>query len=626
MSPPTTGLGLFAVSFGAASAAALLLTPIIRSVAWRAGFVASPTSDRWHSRTVAMLGGVPIWLATLLVVAGVHGFTRETALVAAASALLFTLGLVDDVWRLKPATKLSAQIVVACGVIAFGYELHWSESPVLNALTTIIWIVGITNAFNLLDNMDGLCAGVSVIAALAFCGSATAPDTAAFVYAAAVGGATLGFLRFNINPASVFLGDCGSLFLGSTFALLAISKPPSQQTGLVSTLFVPVLILLLPIFDTTFVTVSRKLSARAASRGGRDHTSHRLVAMGFSERQATLFLYAFAAIGGVVAVGLARANVESLGIGFLLLLGLILLAIQLAKVRVYDGDDFALLRDRAFTPLLIEVSYKRRIFEVLLDTCLISIAYYLAYALRFAEDFRPLHYNLFVTSLPIVIACQLTAFYAAGVYRGVWHYITISDLIEHVRGVVGGAGLMVLVLVYLYRFKGFSRSVFIINALLIGTFAIGSRLSFRWFRELARRHRPTGRRALICGAGDGGALLVRELRNNPEHQCVPIGFLDDDRTKRNRHIMGLRVLGRIDEIERIIAKHKPTLIIVSTEKLRPAAWTTLQTACQRTGTPLSQMQFRLTDLPFGFAGVEGLGVGRVRSSSDPAGGTIVSIK
>lgn len=348
--------------------------------------------------------------------------------------------------------------------------------------------------------------------------------------------------------------------------------------------------------------------------------------MGFSERQATLFLYAFAAVGGVVAVGLARANVESLGIGFLLLLGLILLAIQLAKVRVYDGDDFALLRDRAFTPLLIEVTYKRRIFEVLLDTSLISIAYYLAYALRFAEDFRPLHYNLFVSSLPIVIACQLTAFFAAGVYRGVWRYITVSDLFAHVRGVVGGAGLMVLVLVYLYRFKGFSRSVFIINALLIGTLAIGSRLSFRWFGEFARRHRPSGRRALICGAGDGGALLVRELRNNPEHACVPIGFLDDDNTKRNRHIMGLRVLGSIDEVERIIAKHKPTLVIVSTEKLRPAAWTTLHTVCQRTGTPVSQMQFRLTDLPFGLIGFEGSGMGRVRRSPDSAGGAIVSIK
>jgi UDP-GlcNAc:undecaprenyl-phosphate GlcNAc-1-phosphate transferase len=597
MSFPSTGLGMFALSFGIALAAALVLTPVVRRIAWIAGFVAHPSTDRWHSRTVAMLGGVPIWLASLGAVGAVYGFSRETIMVAAASSLLFVLGLVDDVLKLKPTTKLSAQIIVACGVIVCGYHLQWTDSPVLNALITIFWITGITNAFNLLDNMDGLCAGVSVIAAVAFCGSIGAADEASFVYAAAIAGATLGFLRFNFNPASVFLGDCGSLFLGSTFALLAITKAPSGQTGLVSTLIVPVLILLLPIFDTTFVTVSRKLSARAASRGGRDHTSHRLVALGFSERQASLMLYGLAAVGGAVAVGLTRANVESFGVGSLLLVGLVLLAIQLARVRVYDGDDFTLLRHAAFTPLLIEVTYKRRIFEVLLDTCLISTAYYLAYALRFAEDFRPLFYGLFATSLPIVIACQLAAFFAAGVYRGVWRYITISDLFTYVRGVLFGAGLMVLSLVYLYRFKGYSRSLFIINAMLVMLLTIGSRLSFRWFGELARRHRPTGGRALICGAGDGGALLVRELRNNPDHECLPIGFLDDDITKRRRNIMGLPVLGSIAEVERIIAKHRPSLIIVSTGKLSPPALMTLRTACQRTGTTLMQMQFRVTDVP-----------------------------
>jgi UDP-GlcNAc:undecaprenyl-phosphate GlcNAc-1-phosphate transferase len=288
--------------------------------------------------------------------------------------------------------------------------------------------------------------------------------------------------------------------------------------------------------------------------------------------------------------------VESLALGFLLLVGLVLLAIQLARVGVYNGDDFTLLRDRAFTPLLIEVTYKRRIFEVLLDTCLISIAYYLAYALRFAEDFRPLYYDLFAVSLPIVIACQLAGFFMAGVYRGVWRYITLSDLFTYLRGVLFGAGMMVLVVLYLYRFERYSRSVFIINAMLVGLLTIGSRLLVRWLGELAGRHRPSGRRALICGAGDGGALLVRELRNNPRYQCVPMGFLDDDITKRHRSIMGLRVLGGIDEAERLIRAHSPTLVIVSTEKLRPGASLTLQIACQRTGTTLMQMQFRVTEV------------------------------
>ena len=287
---------------------------------------------------------------------------------------------------------------------------------------TIVWIAGITNAFNLLDNMDGLCAGVAVIAAVAFCASIGTADRGALVYTAALAGATLGFLRYNFDPASVFLGDCGSLLLGSTFALLAVSKAPSGQTGLISTLIVPVLILLLPI--STRPSSRSPGSCRRGRLAGRTGSHlHRLVALGFSERQASLLLYCLAGAGGAVAVGLKKANVESLGIACLLLVGLVLLAIQLGRVRVYDGDDFAWLRSRAFTPLLTRMTHTRRIFEVALDTCLISIAYYLAYALRFAEEFRHLYYGLFVVSLPIVIACQLAGFFIAGVYRGVWRYI-----------------------------------------------------------------------------------------------------------------------------------------------------------------------------------------------------------
>jgi len=593
------GLGTFAITASLALALSLVVTPLTRRLAWRLGFVAQPAADRWHRRTVAMLGGVPVWLATLATVLLMGGQSPETAMVAIGASALFALGLVDDIVPLKPSTKLSAEIVIACVVIAFGYQLHWTGSPLIDALVTIVWIVGITNAFNLLDNMDGLCAGVAVIAAVAFSASIGMADRSALVYTAALAGATLGFLRYNFNPASVFLGDCGSLLLGSTFALLALSKESSGQTGLISTLIVPVLILLLPIFDTTFVTISRKLSARAASQGGRDHTSHRLVALGFSERQASLLLYGLAGAGGAVAVGLKEANAESLGIACLLLVGIVLLAIQLARVRVYDGDDFGWLRGRPFTPLLTRMTHKRRIFEVALDTCLISIAYYLSYALRFPEEFRSLYYGLFGASLPIVIACQLAGFFIAGVYRGVWRYITITDLVVYLRGVViGGAGI-VLMMVYVYRFEHYSRSVFMINAMLVGLLVVGSRLSFRWVADLAGRRRGTGRRALICGAGDGGAMLLREIRNNPQHECVAVGFLDDDPSKRHRSIMGVPVVGSISEIERFIAKHSPDVVIVSTAKLPPSKFAALQFACARAGVELRQMEFRIVDVTAG---------------------------
>jgi UDP-GlcNAc:undecaprenyl-phosphate/decaprenyl-phosphate GlcNAc-1-phosphate transferase len=600
MSRVPVGLWLFAVPFAAALATSLVLTPIAREFARRAGIVARPAADRWHRREIPLLGGLPIMAATLLVVSA-FGFSRDTVMVATVGSVLFGLGLVDDLTHLKPASKLSVELILACAAVALGYRLRWTDTAALNSLVTVVWIVGITNAFNLLDNMDGLCAGISVIAALALCGSAGALDRQSFIYAAALAGATLGFLRFNFNPASMFLGDCGSLFLGSTFALLALSDAPRGQRGLLSTLIVPVLILLLPIFDTTFVTISRKLSGRAASLGGRDHTSHRLVALGFSERQASLLLYALAATGGMVAAGLTHSNVESVGFGFLLILGLVLLAIQLANVRVYSGDALAGLRGAGFTPLFVEITHKRRIFEVLLDACLISVAYYFAYVLRFADDFGLRYHDLFVTSLPIAIACQIAGLFVGGVYRGVWRYVSVGDLAVYLRGILFGSGIMVLALVYLFRFERYSRGVFMINALLVGCLVIGSRLSFRWFGEQAGRSRSSGRRALICGAGDGGALLLRELRNNPRHDCVPIGFIDDEVTKRHRSVMGVPVLGTLDDIERVLTKYAPDLVIVSTEKIDGPAVAKLSLACTQAGTTLKRMQFRLTDVDVGMS-------------------------
>jgi UDP-GlcNAc:undecaprenyl-phosphate GlcNAc-1-phosphate transferase len=595
MSWASNGIWTFALPFAGALLLSLVVTPLVRRIALRFGVVATPAADRWHRRTVPLLGGFAVLIPTLLTVV-VFGVSEVTAMVAGASTLVFTLGLIDDLASLKPATKLSVELILACGVVALGYKLRWTGSPAVNSLITIVWIVGLTNAFNLLDNMDGLCAGISAIAAVSLCSSGTNLGHYGVVYAAALAGAAVGFLRYNFQPATIFLGDCGSLFLGSTFALLTLSDAPKGQRGLISTLVVPVLILMLPIFDTTFVTISRKLSGRAASQGGRDHTSHRLVALGFTERHATIFLYTLAGAGGLVAAGLARSNVESFGLGGLLLVSLALLAIQLAKVRVYTEDELGRLPARALTPLLVEVTYKRRIFEVILDVCLISVAYYLAWVLRFTDNFRPVYHDLFVVSLPIAIASQIAGLFIGGVYKGVWRYITVGDLLVYLRGVLAGSAIMVITLVYTFRFTHYSRSVFIINAMLVGGLVVGSRLSFRWLGDTAARSRSTGLRALICGAGDGGALLVRELRNNLSYQCVPIGFLDDDSTKQHRSVMGLPVLGTTDDIDRVLERQAPDVVIVSSEKFQLSTLARLQVACLHAGTPLKQMQFRLTDV------------------------------
>jgi UDP-GlcNAc:undecaprenyl-phosphate/decaprenyl-phosphate GlcNAc-1-phosphate transferase len=578
---------------GAAALVAVIGTLIMRDVAQRAGAVAPPRADRWGADAIPLLGGVALLCATFGVTFLLTPFSGAVSLIplAVAGAGAFLIGLIDDLVPIKPASKLTGQIAVGCGVVALGLNVPWTGSSAIDALITLAWFVAITNAFNLLDNMDGLCAGVAAIAAVAVCARVADPGAPAFIFAASLAGASLGFLLFNFRPASIFMGDSGSLFLGASLAVLSL-EPRAPDMRMPAALVAPVLLVLIPIFDTLFVILSRELSAKRVATGGRDHTSHRLVALGLSERQAVLLFYTVAAAGGTAAVALERARPREAGavIGLLIVV-LVLLAVHLGRVRIY-GDDFAALKDKAFTPLLMEMTYKRRVFEVLLDLVLVAVAYYGAYIIRFDDQF-PDQYNLFVTSLPVVIACQLVSFFVAGVYRGVWHYFTGSDVLTYVKGVALGTVSSILALLYLYRFVGYSRTVFIVDAMALVILLTASRYSFRLVGDLSNKRRPGTYRVAIYGAGEGGVMLVRELRRNPRYEYVVVGFIDDDNSKAGKRLAGLPVFGGVDRLPRLIAERALDLVIISTDKLEPARLARLQQICFESGTGLLQFDFRL---------------------------------
>lgn len=583
------------ITAAVAAAAVAASIPAVKRLAAATGTVAQPKQDRWHTRPVPLLGGLALAIgvaATLLV----NGLPPRSMLPAnVVIAGMFLLGLVDDVVKLKPVSKLVGQIVVACAFPLLGGSPGWTGSGILNGVLEIAWIVTITNAVNLLDNMDGLCAGIAAIASLGCWIEFAGASPALAALSAALFGAALGFLLFNFRPASIFMGDAGSLLLGSALAVLALSGSRHLGTGLVSALAVPVCLLLIPLFDTAFVTLSRILSTRSASQGGRDHTSHRLVAMGFSERQAVLFLWALAAAGGGVAI--VSHSIGAFGtalIAPLLIVALVLLGIWLARVSVYDGDDFSLLINRAYTPLLVDVTYRRRLFEILLDLVLVTFAYCAAYVIRFDRD-TPTYYPLIQQSLPIVIGCQLVAFLSMGLYRGTWRYIGLGDLTTFAKGIVLGVLGSVMALVYLYRFAGYSRGVFVIDLMLLGLLVPGSRLSFRILGDAAGRRRRSGVATLIYGAGDAGAILVTELRNNSRHGLTPIGFVDDDRSKRGKRVLRLPVFGSGDDLAAIIGREGAEAIVVSTARLEPGRLAAIESICHASGTRLLRLRFGIEE-------------------------------
>jgi UDP-GlcNAc:undecaprenyl-phosphate GlcNAc-1-phosphate transferase len=585
---------LLAVLFGAGVSAALV--PVCRILAFRLNCVARPSTDRWHKRATPFLGGVAI-VATVVAGALVFGVRGNAAELLLAGGLIFIVGIADDLLNLKPSTKLIAEIAVASMLVFLGFRLQWTASLTLDLLLTMTWIVGVTNAFNLLDNMDGLCGGVALITGISLLASAPVA-TPENMIVALMCGALGGFLLYNFNPASIFMGDSGSLFLGLMLASLALDSGQGQHTsGLFSVILAPVVMLLIPIFDTTLVTVLRVISGRSASQGGRDHSSHRLVAVGLSERWAVGVLWILAALAGVIGHALVRdSGAWSLPVAALFVLAMLIFAVYLSHVRVYQGTDRLLLRSGKLTPFVVDFMYKRRVAEVMLDACLVSVSYYSAYRLRFDGETIQIYFWNFLQSLPIVLAVQMIAFFVVGVYRGVWRLFGLMDAVVVAKGVVAGTVFVELILLYLFRFQNYSRGVFIIHAALLMLVVTGSRASFRLISEFVRRRRHTGERLLIYGAGHTGSLAVRELMSNQTSSYRMLGFIDDDETKRGIRVEGYPVLSGYTGLVSLIEGGAVDRVIISARSIQGSQVQELEALCAMHGVALSRLSFHLENL------------------------------
>jgi len=279
--------------------AAVGLTPIVRWIARRVGWVAIPEADKWHDTPTTLLGGIAIFVGGTAILTLSGGLSAFPAQVWGGAGLLFVAGLVDDLWGLGPGAKLAAQMGSAALVLSAGLLFVPSAPVWVAGPLTVIWVLGLTNALNLLDAMDGVAASVTVLAAVFFAVVAGMQGLWGQAVAATVlVGATAGFLVFNVAPAHIFMGDCGSLVVGYVLAVLGLGI---QGDG-VSAALVPVLILVVPIFDTTFVSVTRILRRHPVTHGGTDHTMHRLVRLGWSERQVPVVLCGGGLLGGGIGL------------------------------------------------------------------------------------------------------------------------------------------------------------------------------------------------------------------------------------------------------------------------------------------------------------------------------------
>ncbi|HZO62550.1 MAG TPA: hypothetical protein VFB35_06165 [Gaiellaceae bacterium] len=593
------------------AAAAAVALPVAAFVTWSLlhsplarRLVARPTGERWSEHVTPTFGGVGIFLGLAagigasIAAGGVHAH-EELLGVLGGAALLFAAGLADDVLALPAVVKLAAQFGAAAIVLATGLSVQVISSDVLGWIVGLLWLVGMTNAFNLLDNMDGLAGTLALIAAVFFAIDALTvhEERLLVVLSLSLGLACLGFLLFNFRPgrpALVFMGDSGSQVLGFTLGALGLATSWKVAETTVATLVLPILVLAVPILDTALVTAVRMRERRPIHQGGKDHTSHRLVRGGLSEQKTVVLLAAIAA--GLGATALAYSVLGDYRITLVGVLVTFALLVQFAGflVDLERGSTAEAEVVPGGWMLRTVVLHRRRLLEVLLDFVLITACFTAAYFLIVHGSGTSYQRHVFTVALPAVLVARYVAFIVLGLYQGIWRFAGSREASSIVFGVTVSELAAVGVVAATTPLGTFPLSVFLLDALLcvpvVGASRFGERALFRARSTLRERD---ARRTLIVGAGRSGRSLLRELRETPGERVV--GFVDDDPRLHRRRLLGVPVRGGTLDIERILASASPDAVLVTIPQAPADRLDAVVRACAAAGVPCRFVR-RETDL------------------------------
>ena len=550
---------------GASLLLGALLTPLVRGAALAGGLVRGAQADRWHKRPTPAIGGVAIFVAFGLTLGGAvvldPGILGSGLAARAPHALLpfepwegllvaatlgFLIGLVDDLRPMAPMVKLVAQVVAASVLLLSGIGVWLTGVYVVDAAISLFWFIGVTNAVNLLDNMDGLAGGTAAIAAV-YLGVLYFMEGqfGLVLVALAVVGGLLGFLAHNYPPARIFMGDSGSIFLGLLLSGLALAPVEGLSRSLLAVLAAPALVLAIPILDTTLVTVGRVLEGRPISQGGTDHASHRLVSLGVSEERAVWILWALAAAGGGAGILLRTAArpVAAL-LGGLLLVGLIVVGAFLVRVRfdaVRSAGGETRLQER-----ILALHDRYPVGLLLADALIFGLAYYAAYLLRWDGPALGVELDYFQRTVGVVVVGKLLAFTILGLY-GPSGVVRSRVPLWRVMEANGLGTVLVLAGLLLTERVGLSRGVVGLDLLLCVFLTLGVRASFRVMTRAARNWSITGTPTILVGRESELDLALRILaarrRTGEDADLRPVALADADFPALRSRVGGLRMYG-----------------------------------------------------------------------------------
>ncbi len=508
-----------------------------------------PNKRSSHRVPKPRLGGVAIVTAFYATVATLYALgydpfptNRLAAGFLAGGGLLALMGIVDDLHHLNALLKLLLQVAAASAVVASGGVLSELRLPLIGLLelgwisvpVTVLWIVAIINFYNFIDGLDGLAAGVGMIAALflVLIGTFTVSSSLTMIYLV-LAGSCLGFLRYNFPPARIFMGDTGSTFIGYSFAVLAVIG-----SGAGVPVFVTVLLLAGVVGDAALTLIKRVIARERIFVPHRTHYYQRLTSVGFSHKQITLLEYLVTVLLGVSALFVFRG--ETLFVTVFSGLCIVFFLWALLKIRSLERGGSLFPRWRT-----IAIAFSDLIF--------IAASYLLSYYLRLNFQPREAEVSVMLLSLPIVLVIRTALFYRYGLYRGVWRYTTFDDVVRIVKAVSIGSLVMIVSFTLLFRFSAFPRSVFIIDWFILTVFIGGSRIATRWFHELPAHEELSGKRVAIGGTGHAAEVILHTIKR--AGGLVPVGYLDDRTGMTGKIIHGLEVLGPYRDIERLVDRH-----------------------------------------------------------------------
>ena len=622
---------LYAISFILPLLLCLFWTPLVIRFAHKIGAVDKPDPRKVHQQITPRLGGLAIFLSCgisfLILTFIFRDLSAElaenifpAAMILFCLTLTFLLGLWDDLTSLKPGLKFGVQFLIATMIYFAGFKIsnitHPLGSGVLNVELidfplTVLWIVGIINAFNLIDGLDGLASGVASIACFSmFILSAISGDVWTGIAALTLGGALVGFLRYNFNPAKIFLGDSGSLVIGFSLALLSIHSTTKITTGF-AVLF-PLLVLALPITDTLISMIRRLLGSFLNEKNeqlpthhyllrklhgmftpDKSHIHHQLLSLGLSHRNTVLVLYS---VSGVFAFGaflFTQTNTFERSLAIMLIFGFLLIA----GVKKLQYREIAIFNNGLIMPLFEKWILNHKALAVLTDICFIGISFFLSYSLVNAispEISNHLHPG---RTLVAILSVQMIIFFISGIYKDEMKTFGIGNALR-VTSSVAYSVLSMGFIITMFTFLPFIEmlQLLIHHFYFLLSLVLGFRIAYRALGFLFNRHKLTGENVLIYGASENGTMLLHKINNTTENSVKVLGFLDDNPDLAGKMIYGYPIFGGHWILPKLLSHQKVDSIYICNESIKPENYRRLKRVASLKNIAVKKLQVRLNDL------------------------------